>query len=234
MTLTTTIHQLEHHLTNQPLPKPWRTHPDLASNPTIGELIAVIRDYRHPIAGDRSIRTLLALPSGSDPDPRMIVIAALAPHTLGRLTAHQIDPDETLTELATVICDPGPIDHLDRLYNRLARRAASRTLRARYGTCHNNRQRTHLTDHDTLTTIASRHSPAFDDPADLAIDRAALTAFRAAAEDAVDRGELSPVAWANYRDGILAHAFDSDTGRRYHTPTTRRRLAALVQQQLAA
>ena len=233
MTLTTTIHQLEHHLTNQPLPKPWRTHPDLASNPTIGELIAVIRDYRHPIAGDWAIRTLLALPGGGDPDPRMIVIAALAPHTLGRLTAHKIDPDETLTELATVICDPGPLDQLDRLYNRLARRAASRTLRARYGTCHNNRQRTHLTDHDTLTTIAA-HIGAFDDPADLAIDRAALTAFRAAAEDAVDRGELSPIAWANYRDGILAHALHSDTGRRYHPPTTRRRLAPLVQQQLAA
>ena len=233
MTLTTTIHQLEHHLTNQPLPATWRAHPDLATYPTIGELIAVVRDYRHPVAGDRAICTLLALPGGSDPDPRMIVIAALAPHTLGRLTAHQIDPDETLTELATVICDPGPLDHLDRLYNRLARRAASRTLRARYGTCHNNRQRTHLADHDTLTTIAA-HIGAFDDPADLAVARAALTAFRTAAEDAVDRGELSPIAWANYRDGILAHALDSDSGRRYHTSTTRRRLASLVHQQLAA
>ena len=234
MTLTNTIHQLEQRATNQPLPAAWRAHPDLANHPTIGELIAVIRDYRNPEASDRAIRALLTVPRRGDPDPRMIVIAALATHTLGRLTGHHIDPDETLTELATVICDPGPLDPLDRLYNRLARRAASRTLRARYGTCHNNRQRTRLADHDSLTTIAARRTSAFDDPADLAIDRAALTAFRVAAEHAVQRGELSPIAWANYRDAILAHALDSDTGRRYHTPTTRRRLANLVQQQLAA
>ena len=132
MTITTTLSELEQTLTHRPIPVHWaiRLRPGPADI-TVGDLLGAIRDHQRVVASDETIRTLLALPNATEPDPRTIVLLALTPRALRWRHRQTTDLDDVVSELTKVIWEPGPIESQDRLPpphqpNEQARRSAPR------------------------------------------------------------------------------------------------------------
>ena len=227
MTIANALSQLESSLASRRVPRSWAvSFPTAGDAETLGDLIALIRHHSDP-ASDLAIRGLLELHSSSDPDPRTVVLVALAPRALRWRRRPRCDLDEVISELSGVICDPGSIDTLDRLYFRLISRANKRVDRLlapgpceRYGT--------------QPPEGSAQRTTGPDEVADQAIDRVALASFRDAVADAIGAGIMSASVWDHFVQSTLAGAVTQPNPRRYNTGHARRRLAPIVERSLAA
>ena len=231
MLITATLTRLEHTYTDHRVPTEWtRQVADLDRYRTIGEIIAAIRAYRQITESDQTLRALLTINDRHEPDPRTIVLIALAPMTLHWRGAPPADPNELISELGAVICDPGTIDHGTRLYGRLIARAMKRSERRRSDR-HLDPNRSVIIDHRDLDQQADRDSGNF---ANDVIDRVALGGFRAAVESAISSGDIPAAAWAVFLDGALAQSLELHSGHRHNLRNARRHLAPIIQRTLAA
>ena len=239
MTLHDKFRQIEQTITPQPLPTDWATNaPALADVATFGELFVRIRCIKGQHDGDRLIAALLTLPRNAATrpvEPRTAVVIAIT-RRLEQYYRHapRWAFDDLLTDLALTLCDPGlaaSIDGLDRLTDRLSKRAASRWIH-RYEVEQRHEKHSTPTDPTTFDTDVAVYGTAFEDTI---TNRIALRRFRELVIDSVDRGETTATQWTNLVNGVLAPALDRpQTGQRTNTTRARRSLADLITQALAA
>jgi hypothetical protein len=239
VTLHDKIRQIEQTITPQPLPTDWATKaPALANVPTFGELFIRIRSLKQQGDGDRLIAALLTL-------PRNITTRPIAPHTAvviaitRRLEQYYRHAprwafDDLITDLTIALCEPelaASIENLDRLTDRLSRRAGSRWTH-RYEIDQRHADHTASVDPTTFDTDIAAHGAAFEDTI---VSRVALHRFRELVIDSVDRGETTATQWTNFVNGVLAPALgQTQTGQRTNTTRARRSLADQITQALAA
>ena len=189
------------HLDNRPLPARWiRRHPELARYPNGAALVGTVRDRERLTDADQIVRALAAI-SSHDSSAGTVLLEALS-WGLGsgmnrRLSADY--RDDLLVELSLVILEADDLAQVDNLATRLVRRAQARTRR-RYRTSIATRER------EVQVAPTDLRAPSTVDVAQLATDRAHLTATMRIIRNHLENGRLSDRAWEDCRDGCLAPA----------------------------
>lgn len=208
-------------------------HPHLAAFARLGELVDAIRSSQpDPAGSDQAIRILCQL-APTHPDAHTVLLGALAPRLRRSIPGPRSLEYRTdvLTELACVLLEPGPLDHLDRLERRLINRARTRTSK-RYARLRDRHD--HEITHPALETTPSAGTPVDTE----AVDRVQLSEFRHAINRAIDNGDLPAQLWCNFRDNRLRHELVADQARthreRQATYRAARAIDRVVTSQLAA
>jgi hypothetical protein len=204
----------------------------------LDDAVTTIRnDHPDPTGSDRVLRALIYV-GRKEPDALTVALYALAPKVRTRLARTVTDDyrSDVLTDLAFVVLD-SPLDG-PRLAARLVNRAHNRAHKAV--------QRTHTHGTVNVTTIAPRDPEHFtrsrahdEDVAATAARRVDLARFHAAVQGAIDRGQLTEVAWAAYCDHRLRRALDPDapvcsSHERITASRTGRKLTPLIDTYLHA
>ena len=173
---------------------------------TLDQLVDTIRDPNAP-AADGMLRSLVTA-GRADPDALTVALHALLPALQARLgrTVTEDYRTDMLTDLTLVLLD-GPLEG-HRLAHRLVNRAHNRTYKTA--------RRVHTRGVTNITTITTcdpghltrRADRGTGDLATAVALRVDLARFHAAVQAAIDHGQLSPDAWAAYRDHRLRRAVD--------------------------
>ncbi|MGH9228918.1 MAG: hypothetical protein ACRD07_09350 [Acidimicrobiales bacterium] len=175
----------------------------------LDDAVTIIRrDQPDSTDSDRLLSALIQV-GREEPDALTIALHALAPKLRTRLARTVTDDyrSDVLTDLAFVLLD-GSLDG-PRLAARVVNRAHSRAHKAV--------QRTRLHGTVNVTTVAPRGPEHFnrlqahdEDIAATVARRVDLARFHVAVQTAIDRGDLSELAWAAYCDHRLRRVLDPD------------------------
>jgi hypothetical protein len=188
-------------LADRPLPTRWiRQHPELARYPNPAALVGTLRDRDRQTDADQIVRALAALTHG-DTDAGTVLLEALAwglASGMNRGLSAEFR-DDILVELSLVILEATDLHQLDNLATRLVRRAHARARR-RHRVTVENRER----ELQVSPTDMQLHSDM--DVAQVATDRAYLSATLLLIGGHIESGLLTERAWVDCRDGFLAPA----------------------------
>ncbi len=204
----------------------------------LDDAVTIIRsDQPDSTASDRLLHALIHV-GRDEPDALTVALYALVPKLRTRLMRTVTDDyrSDVLTDLAFVQLDAsldGP-----RLAARVVNRAHSRAHKAE--------QRTRIHGNVNVTTVAPRDPEHFnrlrahdEDIAVTVARRVDLARFHVAVRTAIDRGDVSELAWAAYCDHRLRRVLDSDArvcsgNERITASRTARKLIPLVDTYLHA
>ena len=189
-----------------------RPRPDWLAQVFAGDLddavTTIRRDQPDSTASDHLLSALIQV-GREEPDAWTVALYALAPRLRTRLARTVTDAyrSDVLTDLAFVLLD-GPLDG-SRLAARVVNRAHNRTHKAV--------QQIYTRGTVNVTTVVPRDPEHFsrarahdeDIAAGVAL-RVDLARFHAAVRRAIDRGDLSALAWAAYCDHRLRRVLDPD------------------------
>lgn len=189
----------------RPIPPAWAdAQPVLTAHATPGDLVVTIRNERDVARSDEIVRALAAL-APDHPDATVVLLEALARATFtrSRLGASAEFHTDLLVDLTCVILDGTDLANVDRLVDRLSRRAFSRTTR-----------RTDANQRRAQVEIAMDAGLAMIEPVRSAEGEAiTLVQMDHVCEllrGALASGELPDFVWQRFRDGRLAPLLGSE------------------------
>jgi hypothetical protein len=204
----------------------------------VDDAVTIIRrDQPDSTDSDRLLNALVHV-GRDEPDALTVALYALVPKLRSRLARTVTDDyrSDVLTDLAFVLLD-GSLDG-PRLAARVVNRAHSRAHKAV--------QRTRIHGNVNVTAVAPREPEHFNrlrahdvDVAASVARRVDLARFHVAVQTAIDRGDLSALAWAAYCDHRLRRVLDPDArvcsgSERITASRTARKLIPLVDAYLHA
>jgi len=219
-----TLHQLiriaYQRLADRPIPVRWiRMQPELVRYPNPAALVGTIRDADRPTEADQIVRALAAL-AHEHTDAGTVLLEALAwglSSGMNRRLSAEFR-DDILVELSIVILEAQDLDQLDKLASRLVRRAQARARRR-------HRASVETREREVQIVATGHHLSSVVDVAQLATDRAYLTATLCLIRGHVEGGRLSESSWQDCRDGFLAPAIGWNRLQRDRSRTYRGRRA---------
>jgi hypothetical protein len=230
------LHQLERTTAKRRIPPAWTSQPTLAKYPTIGELIEAVQTFRHPDANQILIELARVEPS-SRLDGRTVIVTALGRRLrMNYRRLNVADFDDALTDLATVVSEPGAIEALagrPSIADTLVRRAGRRAERQRET---RQRRQTRIESYANDVLDERPADNQYGELDDLVATRAALRQLRDDVTDAIEFGTASAAQWDNLRDAVLRPALGLAplNGRRRNGSRARRALAAHIKDALSS
>lgn len=192
-------------LAKRPVPTLWtEAEPELASYPTVAEVLAAASGDGDVHRADRTIRALIRISHG-DPDAALVVLDALLP-AISRCIGHVTKAEfrrEVLADLTIVILEADDTERVDHLAQRLAKRAYRRTMR-RIET------ETRFRNHKLGLDEALDAPACTVDIEDLITDRIHLAQVGLQVDRAITEGRLSAQTWAAFCEGKLLPAITGE------------------------
>lgn len=183
------------------VPTPWTdAEPELASYPTVADVLAAASGDGDMHRADRTIRALIRI-SHRDADAALVVLEALLP-AISRCIGHFTKAEfrrEVLADLTIVILEADDAEQVDQLAQRLAKRAYRRTMR-RIET------ETRFRDHRIGLDEAVEAPACAVGIDDLVTDRIHLAEVGMQVERAITEGRLSAHTWTVFCEGKLLPA----------------------------
>lgn len=200
------LHQLERSIARRRIPPTWAAEPTLAKYRNVGEVIGAVQTFRHADANQILIELARVAPIHGL-DGRTVAVMALSRRL--RMNYRRLNPadfDDALTDLATVVSEPGAVEALagrPSIADTLVRRAGRRAERQRE-TRHRRLTRTESYANDVLDERPADNQ--YGELDDLVATRAALRQLRDDVTAAVASGAASGAQWDNLRDAVLRPA----------------------------
>lgn len=197
--LTDTLRRTFEAIASRPIPPDWTdSAPPLAEYRNLADLVDAIRDWTDVEVSDGLVRALLPL-ARSDDHAALVLLEGtvrLAISQVGGTTSRQFR-DELITDLACVILESEDLLGLDRLVDRISKRAYRRTKR-RLGADSQWAERA-----VDIEWGLERLDPVRS-PEEIVLPRLHLEHVYGLINRAIESGELANYIWDDFRAGTLA------------------------------
>jgi len=197
--LTDTLRRTFEAIGSRPIPPDWvDSAPALAEHHNLADLVDAIRDWTNVEMSDGLVRALLPLARRDDKAALVLLegTVRLAISQVGGTTSVRFR-DELITDLACVILESEDLLHLDRLVDRISKRAYRRTKRRLAA---DSQWVEHAVD---LEWGIERLDPVRS-PEEIVVPRLHLEHVYGLVNQAIESGELANYIWDDFRAGTLA------------------------------
>lgn len=197
--LTDTLRRTFEAIASRPIPHDWvDIAPALAEYRNLADLVDAIRDWTHVRVSDGLVRALLPLARRDDKAALVLLegTVRLAISQVGGTTSVRFR-DELITDLACVILESEDLLGLDRLVDRIGKRAYRRTKRRLAA---DSQWVEHAVD---LEWGIDRLDPVRS-PEEIVVPRLHLEHVYGLVNQAIESGELANYIWDDFRAGTLA------------------------------
>lgn len=197
--LTDTLRRTFEAIASRPIPQDWvDSAPVLAEYRNLADLVDAIRDWTNVEVSDGLVRALLPL-ARRDGKAALVLLEGtvrLAISQVGGTTSARFR-DELITDLACVILESEDLLGLDRLVDRISKRAYRRTKRRLAA---DSQWVEHAVD---LEWGIERLDPVRS-PEEIVVPRLHLEHVYGLVNQAIESGELANYIWDDFRAGTLA------------------------------
>lgn len=197
--LTDTLRRTFEAIASRPIPQDWvDSAPALAEHRNLADLVDAIRDWTNVEVSDGLVRSLLPLARRDDKAALVLLegTVRLAISQVGGTTSVRFR-DELITDLACVILESEDLLALDRLVDRISKRAYRRTKRRLAA---DSQWVEHAVD---LEWGIDRLDPVRS-PEEIVVPRLHLEHVYGLVNQAIEAGELANYIWDDFRAGTLA------------------------------
>jgi hypothetical protein len=197
--LTDTLRRTFEAIASRPIPHDWvDSDAVLAEYRNLADLVDAIRDWTHVEVSDGLVRALLPLARRDDKAALVLLegTVRLAISQVGGTTSVRFR-DELITDLACVILESEDLIGLDRLVDRISKRAYRRTKRRLAA---DSQWVEHAVD---LEWGIERLDPVRS-PEEIVVPRLHLEHVYGLVNRAIESGELANYIWDDFRAGTLA------------------------------
>jgi hypothetical protein len=197
--LTDTLRRTFEAIASRPIPRDWtESAPLLAEYRNLVDLVDAVRDWTDVEVSDGLVRALLPLARRDDHAALVLLegIVRLAISQVGGTTSVQFR-DELITDLACVILESEDLLRLDRLVDRISKRAYRRTKRRLAA---DSQWAERAVD---IEWGLERLDPVRS-PEEIVLPRLHLEHVYGVVNRAIESGELANYIWDDFRAGTLA------------------------------
>lgn len=197
--LTDTLRRTFEAIASRPIPQNWvDSEAALAEYRNLADLVDAIRDWTHVEASDGLVRSLLPLARRDDQAALVLLegTVRLAISQVGGTTSVRFR-DELITDLACVILESEDLLRLDRLVDRISKRAYRRTKRRLAADSQWAERAVDIEwGFERLDPVRS--------PEEIVVPRLQLEHVYGLVNQAIESGELANYIWDDFRAGTLA------------------------------